>query len=70
MNQDQREARNASIRRSAQKRTRLRTCPECGRGNALRFHPDPTGYLGSVTTCRWCPHEKSHPPVLGAETTS
>lgn len=65
MYRNQREARNASIRRAGKERARLRTCPECGRGNALRHHPDPTGYLGSVTTCRWCPYERVHPPTLG-----
>lgn len=64
MYQDQREALNASIRRKAKERVRLRTCPNCGRGNALRHHIDTTRQLGSVTTCRWYPCERVCPPVL------
>lgn len=64
MNQDRREARGSSIRRAAKESARHRTCPACGRGGALRHHTDPTGYLGSVTTCRWCPYERTNPPLL------
>jgi hypothetical protein len=66
VNQQQREARNAALGRIGKDRAKLRACPACGRGNALRRHVDLTGHLGSVTTCRWCPFERTYVPVLGA----
>lgn len=70
MYQGQREERNRRISRAAKKRAALRTCPDCGRGNALRHHPDPSGCLGSVTSCRWCPYVRVYAPVADVETTS
>jgi len=64
MDQQQREARNASLKRIGKERAERRRCPQCGRGNALRHAPDPTGCLGSATTCRWCPYEKVHLPTF------
>jgi transcription elongation factor Elf1 len=63
MYQHQREARNASLRRIGRERAQRRTCPQCGRGNALRTEVDTTGCLGSVTTCRYCDYERGHDPV-------
>lgn len=57
MYQDRREARRASIKRAAIESAKRRTCPECGRGGALRRQIN-TELRDSVTTCRWCAYER------------
>lgn len=57
--------RSEGISRRAKVSAEHRRCPACGRGNALKRHLDTTGYLGSVTTCRWCSYERVHPPLFG-----
>lgn len=53
------DATSAAMKRQAA----VRTCPACGRGNALRKHRDDLGLI-VATTCRWCPYERG--PVDGS----
>lgn len=56
MDQQQREARNSSLRRIGRARAEARTCPACERKNALRSVGLPG--LDIIKVCRWCGYER------------